>query len=87
MNEYNFRNAEDHEKASYRTYLIEEKGYTYKEAHSAAETAEIGILEGYRSSTPSNVGKILIAFHLQVTLCEVYKYREEGNLQKIQQHQ
>lgn len=85
MNKYNFRNANRWEKASYQTYLIEEMGCNRGLAESIVSDAHIGVLEGFQGSTPSYSGTILIVFHQNTSMYEVYQWAERGNLKPIEQ--
>jgi hypothetical protein len=85
MSQGTFRNANSREAESLITYFVEEKHMTRQAAEDVVEEAHVGILEPFQGNTPSYIGKVMIVFHQNVSMYEVYKYSDKGNLEEIKQ--
>jgi hypothetical protein len=85
MSQGRFRNANARELESLMTYFVEEKHMTRQAAEDVVEQAHVGILESFQGNTPSYIGKVMIVLHQNVSMYEVYKYSDKGNLEQIEQ--
>jgi len=87
MSQETFRNANSREAESLITYFVEEKYMTRQEAEDIIEQAHVGMLEPFQGNTPSYIGKVMIVLHQNVSMYEVYKYSDKGDLEEIEQEQ